>query len=98
MRDYPHHMKKLTRRVIRSERRLEREDETRVDQLPNPPQPTPRPHSQLRKQQKTKMREERHAHIPSDLTPEQRARKMRNRVPIFDRFGKRAPSTKAPRK
>jgi len=99
MKDYPHHMKKLTRNVIRSERRLEREDETYTESLPDIPSWTDRPKSQLRKQKKAKMRGDRDAHTPSDLTPEQREKKMRHRVPIFDRFGK-APTrgAKPPRK
>jgi hypothetical protein len=99
MKDYPHHMKKLTRRVIRSEHRLEREDESYAKNLPEVPSVPHQSKDQLRKQKKAKIKEERQAHIPSDLTPEQREKKMRKRVPIFDRpERKQTQGAKAPRK
>lgn len=88
MKDLPHHMKKLNRRIIRSEHRLELEDEDYANRLPNLPQPLPRPKEQLRKQAKSKMRTATQLHTPTPLTPEERNRKMRNRVPVFDRQNK----------
>ena len=85
MKDLPHHIKKVNRRVIRSERRLELQDDTYASNLPSLPEWSDRPKSQLRKQMKSKIKKNREAHVPSDLTPEQQARKMKNRVPIFDR-------------
>lgn len=100
MKDITHHIKKLLRKIVRSERRQEMEDPSYAENLPSPPPWSNRPKSQLRKQAKAKMKHEREEHIPSDLTPEQRARKMKNRVPIFDRTSHQKPKTgaKPPRK
>lgn len=99
MKDLPHHIKKLNRQVIRSARRTEREDEAST--LPSPPPRSERSKAQLRKQAKAQMRKTREEHISSDLTPEQRNRKMKKRVPVFDRTSHSKPNllgAKPPRK
>jgi hypothetical protein len=101
MKDIAHHMKKLNRQVIRSERRMEMKDEAHARNLPSSPPWSNRPKSQLRKQAKAKMRKSREEHISSDLTPEQKNRKMKHRVPIFDRTSHSKPrllGAKPPRK
>lgn len=82
MKDLPHHLKKLNRRVIRSLHREEMEDE--AYEMPDiPPQkPTLR---QLKKKAKIKMRKETRAKVPKKLSVEERNKKMKKRVPIFDR-------------
>lgn len=97
MKDLPHHMKKLNRRVIRSMHREEMLEEV----LPELPawETTKK---QLRKKTKNTVREERHAHRPSDLTADEKNKKMKKRVPIFDRNdaapkGTRSSKKKTPR-
>lgn len=79
MKDLPHHIKKLNRRVIRSLHREEIQEE-----LPDIPT-WPVSKKQERKKAKIKIKQERLAHTPSDPTPEERNKNMRKRVPIFDR-------------
>jgi hypothetical protein len=89
MKDLPHHMKKLNRQIVRSAHREELDEE-------NWSQPaslyarkqTP---SQLKKQAKAKLTKTRNARVPTPLTPEERNRKMKHRVPIFDRLNNAKP-------
>lgn len=94
MKDLPHHIKKLNRRIVRSMHREELEEGFEMPAIPNW-QMTER---QKKKQAKQKMKQERLDHIPSDLTPEERNRKMKNRVPVFDRLNNAAPKTTRPSK
>jgi len=82
MKDLPHHLKKLNRRVIRSLHREEMEEG--AYEMPDiPPQkPTAR---QLKKKAKIKMRNATRSKTPSKLSPEERNKKMKKRVPVFDR-------------
>jgi hypothetical protein len=95
MKDLPHHVKKLNRRVIRSSHReAQAEEEYEMNQIPSPsPQ---RPKTQERKQAKSQMRRERLARIPSPMTPEERNRKMQERVPLFDRINNAKPKQAKP--
>ncbi len=82
MKDLPHHMKKLNRLIIRSEHREEVEDEAYSMKMPSPPRKqTAR---QVKKQAKAKLTKSRNARTPTPLTPEERNKKMRKRVPVFD--------------
>jgi hypothetical protein len=82
MKDVPHHMKKLNRRVIRSARREQNEEE-----LPDIPT-LPVSQKEKRKKAKIKMRDERRARTASPRDPEERNRIMKKgRVPVFDREG-----------
>jgi hypothetical protein len=81
MKDLPHHIKKLNRRVIRSNHREEMEEEA-FDLLAPPRKQTER---QVKKQAKAKIRKERLSRAPTPLTPEEQNKKMAKRVPIFDR-------------
>jgi hypothetical protein len=84
MKDLPHHVKKLNRRVIRSVHREEMEDEAFDLAMPSPP-PRKQTERQIKKQAKERMRKERTSRTPTPLNPEERAKKMVKRVPIFDR-------------
>ena len=84
MKDLPHHMKKLNRRVIRSENRLLETELEGVEETAQTPQ-VERPKEQLRKQAKSEMRKDTEARTPDSLTPEERNRQMKERVPVFDR-------------
>ncbi len=94
MKDLPHHIKKLNRRIVRSMHREELEEGFELPPIPNW-QMTER---QKKKQAKQKMKTERLEHVPSDLTPEERNRKMKNRVPVFDRLNNAVPKTTRPTK
>ncbi|HSX10324.1 MAG TPA: hypothetical protein VLF94_01220 [Chlamydiales bacterium] len=86
MKDLPHHMKKLNRRVIRSMHREALEEE-----LPEIPT-LPVSQKEKKKKAKIKMRDETRARVASDLTPEERNREMKTgRVPIFDRLNNAKP-------
>ena len=92
MKDLPHHMKKLNRRVIRSEHREEAEED--AFSLFDPPRKqTP---EQVKKQAKAQMRKERTSRTPTPLTPDERNKKMGERVPEFERNNKARPKTTKP--
>jgi hypothetical protein len=81
MKDIPHHMKKLNRRVIRSMHR----EEVQEERLPDVPT-FPETKRQKRKKAKIKMRDETRSHPPTSPTPEERNKIMKKgRVPVFDR-------------
>ncbi len=92
MKDLPHHMKKLNRKVIRSAQREEREEK-----LPEVPT-WPVTKQEKRKKAKQKIKQEREAHVSSRATPEEQNKVMKKgRVPVFDRENarpKRTPPTK----
>ena len=98
MKDLAHHMKKLNRRVIRSSHREELQEEL-WDQsppalpvrAPSTPLAQPKTVRQVKKQAKTKVAKARKARPATPLTPEQKNRKMKKRVPVFDRKNKATP-------
>lgn len=102
MKDLPHHIKKLNRRVVRSVHREEMEDPDFQNKMPSPPnwEPTKR---QLKKQAKDKIRHERLTRKPIHKTEEERNREMKHRVPVFEKLshprpkGTRATKKKTPR-
>jgi len=97
MKDLPHHMKKLNRRVIRSENRLMESELERIEEslmLIQEPR-IQRPKEQIRKQIKSKMRKDTLAHTPEHPTAEQRNRQMKHRVPVFDRLSHPRPKVGA---
>lgn len=80
MKDLPHHIKKLNRKIIRSARR-----ETNEGELPDVPT-LPETAREKRKKVKREMRQEREARAPEHKSPEERNKEMRRgRVPVFDR-------------
>ncbi len=101
MKDLAHHMKKLNRRIIRSAHREEMEEDAWDLTSPYIRKQTP---GQVKKQAKAKISKTRKARPATPLTPDQKNRKMKNRVPIFDRQnnakpkqGARKSSKKTPR-
>ncbi len=79
MKDLPHHIKKLNRRIIRS---MHKEGEEEL--LPEIPA-WPDSERQKKKKAKIKMRDETKARPSSDLTPDERNKIMKKgRVPVFD--------------
>lgn len=84
MKDLPHHIKKLNRRVIRSVHREELEEEN-YDENTTALPPRKKSLEEQRKIEKRTMREERLSRTPIHPSEEERNRKMRARVPVFDR-------------
>jgi hypothetical protein len=99
MKDLPHHMKKLNRRIIRSEHRLEMEgllegEENMPAQVPQ----VERPKEQLRKQEKSGMRKETRSQTQNPPTEDARNREMKKRVPIFDPMSHQPKQSTKPKK
>lgn len=98
MKDLPHHMKKLNRQIIRSAHREEMEEDTW--EAPVARKQTP---AQVKKQKKVQEIKARKARAATPLTADEKNRKMKKRVPIFDRqsakpkTGARKTSKKTPR-
>ncbi|HEX2583038.1 MAG TPA: hypothetical protein VHL30_02870 [Chlamydiales bacterium] len=82
MKDIAHHLKKLNRQIVRSVHREEMEEEAWELASPYARKQTPK---QVKKQAKAKRAKTRKARAPTPLTPDERNRKMKKRVPIFDR-------------
>jgi hypothetical protein len=96
MKDLPHHIKKLNRQVIRSIHKLELEEgaDFEMPPIPNRKQTV----RQLKKQAKTKLKEERESRAPSILSPDERNKEMKHRVPVFDRTNNAQPKHARPSK
>ena len=93
MKDLPHHIKKLNRNVLRSMHR-----EEAAEALPDIPT-WPETVRQRKKKAKIRMRDETRAHIPTDLTEDERNKIMKKgRVPVFDRNSAAPKHAKATRK
>lgn len=94
MKDLAHHMKKLNRRIIRSEHREEQAEEAYELARYSPPRKqTPR---QIKKQAKAKLTKARNARTPTPLTPDEKNKKMAKRVPVFDRTNDAKPKRTKP--
>jgi hypothetical protein len=81
MKDLPHHLKKLNRKILRAFYKEEMEGLT-LPPLP-PQQETLRELKKIKKRSALKARLER---VPIHLTEDERNRKMKKRVPIFDKI------------
>lgn len=91
MKDLPHHLKKLNRRVLRSEHR-----EVLAQEGEETPQPLfPKSAQQKKKQAKLQRRQKHESHTPMPLTAEERNKKMLHRVPVFDRQNNAKPKSGA---
>ncbi len=78
MKDIPHHMKKLNRKIVRS---MHREEEA-LPEIPSWKDSA----KAIKEKAKRQTQATRHAHIPLGKTPEERNQEMkRGLVPIFDR-------------
>jgi hypothetical protein len=94
MKDLPHHIKKLNRRVIRSMHR----EEMQGDQLPDIPT-LPETKQQQKKKAKIKMRDQTRARAPTHLSDDERNKVMKKgRVPVFDRMNNLEPKHARPSK
>jgi len=83
MKDLPHHVKQLNRKVIRSERR-ESKEETEVEQkLLKENTKFEKTESQARKKAKLSQKKKTESHTPQPQTPEDRNDLMNKRVPII---------------
>jgi hypothetical protein len=88
MKDLPHHMNKLNRKVIRAEHR-----EEGVIEKDSPTAPRPQTEHQIKKQAKAQITKTRNARVPIHLTEEEKNKKMGERVPIFDSLNHSHPKT-----
>ena len=86
MKDLAHHLKKLNRRIIRSMHREELENEKFEEEPPR--KQTPQEMKKIKKRAALKARIER---TPIHPSLEERNRKMKKRVPIFDKISKEKP-------
>lgn len=85
MKDLPHHIKKLNRRIIRS---MHREEMEELPDLPNWPDSK----KEKKKKAKQKMKAATNARIPTSKSPEERNKEMKKgRVPVFDRTNNAKP-------
>lgn len=79
MKDIPHHIQKIIRQTVRSQHREEvaeglyNEPRFRLEETTK----------QKRKQMKQQIKNERLAHTPSPLSPEEQNKKMQKRIPRF---------------
>jgi len=94
MKDLPHHMKKLNRRVVRSEHREEVSEEAEDFSLFAPPRK--QTEKQVKKQAKAQIRKTKSARVPTHLTADEKNKKMNKRVPEFERNNKAKPKTTRP--
>lgn len=93
MKDLPHHIKKLNRKVIRSARREAAEEE-----LPEVPTWPDSPNEKRKKAKRT-MKAERKARAPTSKSAEERNKEMKKgRVPVFDRNHAAPKRTKSSKK
>ena len=82
MKDLPHHIKQLNRKMIRSARRSSEEMGEELPEVPTWPETV----LERRKKAKRTMAKKRKARVPTGKTPEERNKEMKKgRVPVFDR-------------
>lgn len=94
MKDLPHHLKKLNRKILRSAHREEMYEE----EFGLAGEPREQTIHQEKKQAKQRLKEEKLAHTPHPPTPEEMNRKMKRRTPIFNRNSAKPRRVKATRK
>lgn len=97
MKDLPHHMNKLNRKVIRSIHRAEAEEVDYEAKLPSPPSIAPSKEAR-RKHEKQARKAEREKRAPTHPSEDERNHQMSKRVPIFDRNTARPKHAKPTRK
>ncbi len=83
MRDLPHHVKQLNRKVVRSERRESKEEEELEQKLLKEKARSEETKSQARKKEKLSQKKKAKSHVPHPQTPEERNDLMAKRVPII---------------
>jgi len=83
MRDLPHHVKQLNKKVIRSERRESKKEEELEQKLLEEKARFEETTSQARKKQKLGQKKKAKSHVPHPQTPEERNTLMNKRVPIM---------------
>ena len=97
MKDLPHHIKKLNRRVIRSNHR----EEVNVEAMPDLPNWVLSAAAK-KKQAKLAVKKTKIASVASPSTPEERNKKMKGgregRVPIFDKNNQEPKHARASKK
>lgn len=97
MKDLPHFMKRLNRKVIRSEHR-EEESEAAFARKAVSEMSRKQTLRQKKKQAKAAIAKARKMRTPTPLDPEERNKKMAKRVPIFDRYKAKRKTAKPTKK
>lgn len=93
MKDLPHHMQKLNRRVIRDANREDHNEEVfELNADPNLPQRS-MPPEQIRKQEKIRQAKASNEHVPISKTPDERNKLMSERTPVFFSKNHQKPKT-----
>ena len=82
MKDIPHHMRKLNRKVIRSEHH--EKGVIKEDSLTAPNLQTEK---QVKKQAKAQITKRRNARVPTHPSEEERNKKLAHQIPIFHSVG-----------
>jgi hypothetical protein len=93
MKDLPHHIQKLNRRIIRDAHRDEIEEVTFESALDLH---RSRPKEQMRKQEKTRLSKARHEHVPMPKTPDIQNKLEAKRTPVFFSKNHQKPKTTRP--
>lgn len=93
MKDLPHHMQKLNRRVIRDANREDHHEEVfELNADLNLP-PRSMPPAQLKKQGKIRRAKQRNEHIPIAKTPDEQNKLIAKRNPVFFSKNHQKPKT-----
>jgi hypothetical protein len=82
MKDLPHHVKQLNRKIIRSEKREENQEEEKAEELIKKEAKIEASKEQLKKKTKLNKKKIKTTHTPHPQTPEERNKLMKKRVPI----------------
>ncbi|HSX13742.1 MAG TPA: hypothetical protein VLE96_04895 [Chlamydiales bacterium] len=89
MKDLPHHIQKLNRRIIRDAHREELSDNT----IETNALERHLPQGQIRKQEKIRQAKKRKEHIPHSYTPEEQNKLQAKRNPVFFSKNHQKPKT-----
>ncbi len=85
MKEIPHYIKKLNRKVVRSILREEANEQTQAQPYVIPSPPPKRSQFEIKKLAKQKIKAQTLSQMPVHDSEEERNRKRKHRVPIFDR-------------
>ena len=83
MKDVPHHMMKFMRKIIKKNIASDEKEEEYAEEEILKEKAVPSSKKQNRKKKKEAIKKTREAHIPSDLTPEEKNKEFKKRTPII---------------
>lgn len=94
MKDLPHHVKQLNRKIVRSERRESQEEAEKEEALLKKKTKFPETKYQTRKKAKLDKKQKNKEYIPHPQSPEERNELMNKRVPIIRKRSHRPRTSK----